>query len=121
MQHPQQRLRLVWHDWLDNHAKKQARLYWHWSSGSHPTVVHHMLRMGIPLLVPDCGHYLSGIAHLFGAAFTYDTYLDAAVALCALPFAADVLEHLTGNAAKAADSLAQWASQESFHLSLSTT
>lgn len=121
IEHPKRKLRLVWHDWLDNHAKKQARLYWHWSSGPNQTVIRHMLRMGIPLLVPECGLYLSGIANLFGAAFTYDTYLDAAVTLCILPFDADTLAYLRRHTGNAADFLGQWANQASFHLSLGPT
>ena len=118
LQHPQQKLRLVWHQWLDNHAKKQAKLYWHWSASPQPVVIRDMLRMGIPVLGPGYGPYISAVSRLFGAAFTYETYLDAAIALCVLPFDAEALAHLRRHAGMAADFLAQKAGPESFHLPL---
>jgi glycosyltransferase involved in cell wall biosynthesis len=121
VQHPEKRLRLVWHGWLDNHAKRQAKLFWNWESQSDPVVIRHVLRLGIPVLGPEHSAYSSAIARYFNAAFTYDTYLEAAIALSVLPFDADALRHLRRNTSKAADFLAQKARQESFHLSLALT
>jgi len=118
IEHPQQRVYLLWHGWVTDQARRQAKLYWNWGPNADAMITRQMLHSGIPLLAPRNARYILGLSQIFGVAVTYETYLEAAIILSVLPFDAPTLEYLGENAKASANFLAQRASSKSFQLPL---
>lgn len=115
---PQRDVRLLWYGWVNERTRHQAKLYWNWNFHCDATIVRQVLRAGVPVLVPRNMRPVMGLSQMFGMAFAYDTYLEAAVILGTLPFDAETLSRLRENTTPAAHFLAQTGSAQSFWLSL---
>ena len=78
-------IRLVWHEWADPADWEQAVLLWNWSSGASNLAIQRALRYGVPILAPASCTPVSGIESSFGAALTYNSFLEAMLVLARLP------------------------------------
>jgi glycosyltransferase involved in cell wall biosynthesis len=108
--------RLVWHTWIEASDWGSAVLFWNWSSGASHVAVQRALRAGVPVLAPRSCALAAGIEHSYGAAVTYNSYLEALVALARLPHDAEALALLRKGCRDAADLLYATAPQERYHL-----
>jgi glycosyltransferase involved in cell wall biosynthesis len=108
-------IRLVWHGWVDPGTWAQAALLWNWSSGAHPAM-QRALRAGVPILAPRSCTAAAGIENTFGAALTYDTFLEGMLALARVPHDAPALRALRRKCREAAAVLAAGAPAERYDL-----
>jgi len=110
-------VRLIWHHWADPEAWENATLLWIWSSGTGYTVMQRALRAGIPILAPASCATALGLQSSFGAAVTYDTFLEALVMLARIPHDSTLLRSLRRNSREAGELLAASAAPETFQFS----
>lgn len=109
-------VRLVWHGFADPETWGQAALLWNWSSGASHTAMQRALRAGVPILAPTSCDAAAGVENSFGAALTYDTFLEGMLALARVPHDAAALRVLRRNCRAAATVLAASAPLERYHL-----
>jgi glycosyltransferase involved in cell wall biosynthesis len=115
MEEPGLGARLIWHDWADPRVSKAA-LLWNWSSGASHAAIQHALCAGVPILAPASCATALGIERSFGAALTYNTYLESLVALARLPHDSAALRDLGASCRDAGALLAASAPPHRFHL-----
>lgn len=110
-------VRLMWHGWADPGTWAQAALLWNWSPGdaSHAPM-QRALRAGVPILAPTSCAVAAAVENSFGAALTYDTFLEGMLALVRVPHDAAALRLLRRNCREAAAVLAAGAPSQSYHL-----
>ena len=82
--HPPPGIRIVWHEWVNIDAWHNATLLWNWSPGAQQDTMRRALRAGVPILAPSNCSLARGIEIVFGAAITYDTFLEGLTALTEL-------------------------------------
>jgi hypothetical protein len=111
-------VRLMWHGWADPETWARAALLWNWSPGdaSH-AAMRRALRAGVPLLAPASCAVATAVENSFGAALTYDTFLEGMLALARVPHDAAALRVLRRNCRDAAAVLAAGAPPESYYFS----
>ena len=109
-------VRLLWHGWADAADWENAALLWNWSSGMSHAAVQRALRAGVPVLAPRSCAPAVGIERCYGAALTYDSYLEGMVALARLPHDAAALPMLRRGCRAAADLLYSSAPQARYDL-----
>jgi glycosyltransferase involved in cell wall biosynthesis len=107
--------RLIWHSWADAGAW-DAALLWNWSSGANSTVMQRALCAGVPILAPSSCAIAGGIERSFGAAMTYDSFLEGLIALARIPHDSAALESLRRNCRQAGALLAATAPPDRYHL-----
>ncbi len=108
--------RLIWHGWADPWAWEHAALLWNWSSGASHAVMQRALRAGIPILAPASCTTAAAIERGFGAALTYNTFLEGLLALARIPHDPATLRSLRRNCREAGALLAAGAPPDCYHL-----
>jgi len=69
-----ERVRLLWHAWLPDHAWEQAGLVWNWSAIGDPALLRRSVRTGVPVLAPagspaaEVSGYGGSMARLYASA-----------------------------------------------------
>jgi glycosyltransferase involved in cell wall biosynthesis len=110
-------VRLMWHGWADPGTWTQAALLWNWGPGDASyAAMQRALRAGVPVLAPTSCIVAAAVENSFGAALTYDTFLEGMLALARVPHDAAALRVLRRDCREAAAMVAAGAPPESYRL-----